>query len=463
MEYRIESDSLGEVKVPANKYYGAQTQRSFENFQIGKEKMPWEVVLAYAYIKKASSIVNLEMGKLEEGEKQVICQVCDEILSGQISEDHFPLLVWQTGSGTQTNMNVNEVISNRAIEKLGGEMGSKKPIHPNDHVNCSQSSNDTFPTAMHLSAYLMSQKKLLPSIDRLSESLNLKVKLFEKIVKIGRTHLMDATPLTLGQEFSAYLAQIQDAKRNIERMMDDLSYLAQGATAVGSGINSPEGFGERFSQVVSDLTQAPFKSASNKFASIASHDILVAYSGALKQLGCALMKIANDIRWLASGPRCAIGELSLPANEPGSSIMPGKVNPTQCEAVTMVVAQVYGNDTSIAFAGSQGNFQLNVYKPVMIYNLLQSIELLSDVMDNFDLKCIQGIQANEEKITSNMQQSLMLATALAPHIGYDKTSKIVQKAFQEGITLKKAALDLNSITEKDFDKVMDPLKMVRFT
>jgi len=459
MKTRVETDSLGEIKVPADKYYGAQTQRSFENFKIGREQISIEVIYALAIVKKAAAIVNCELGLLTKEKRDLIVQACDEIIDGKL-DDQFPLVVWQTGSGTQTNMNVNEVISNRAIEIAGGVRGSKHPIHPNDDVNKSQSSNDVFPTAMNISAVLLIRKKLLPAIHLLEKGLSQKAKEFMQIVKVGRTHLMDATPLTLGQEFSGYVAQVKQGLEDIEHTLKQLRELAIGGTAVGTGINTPSGYAKRMVEVITELTGEKFVSAENKFAAIAAHDAIVATSGALRTLACAYLKIANDIRWLASGPRCGIGEITLPANEPGSSIMPGKVNPTQSEAMTMVAAQVYGNDTTIAFAGSQGNFELNVFKPVMIYNLLQSIHLLADCAVNFYHKCVVGIKPDLKKIKHNLNQSLMLATSLNTVIGYDKASKIVKKAFEENKTLKEAAIELKILTEKQFDEIVDPTKMV---
>jgi len=459
MEYRTESDSIGEIQVPNNAYFGAQTERSKENFLIGTEKIPIEVIHAYATLKKASAIVNSELGILEEQKKNVICEVCDEILSGQLN-DHFPLLVWQTGSGTQTNMNVNEVISNRAIEKLGGVIGSKTPIHPNDDVNKSQSSNDTFPTAMHIAAFQMIQELLIPNLKILRDTFHSKSEAYRKIVKVGRTHLMDATPVTLGQEFSGYVSQIDHGIRALENTLPHLSEIALGGTAVGTGINCPEGFAVRAADIISEHTGYSFQSAPNKFESLAAHDSIVETSGALRRIACSLMKIANDIRWLASGPRCGLGEIVLPANEPGSSIMPGKVNPTQCEALTMVVAQVMGNDVTIGIAGSQGNFELNVYKPVLIYNLIQSIRLLGDAALNFNNKCAVGIEPNGERITELLNRSLMLATALNTEIGYDKASKIVKKAYFENMTLKDAAVSLGYLTAERFDEIVDPWEMV---
>lgn len=459
MSHRIEKDSLGDVAVPSNRYYGAQTQRSHENFPIGQEKMPREVIQALAIIKKAAALVNHELGLLPEDKRNSIVDVSDEILSGQ-HDEHFPLSVWQTGSGTQTNMNLNEVISNRAIEKLGGQIGSKHPIHPNDHVNLSQSSNDVFPSAMHIAVKCALCQELLPHVRLLREALQSKVDAFKDIVKIGRTHLMDATPLTLGQEFSGYVSQLDHGLETIENTFPHLSELALGGTAVGTGINAHPAYAKRIAEVISDLTGYPFISAPNKFEALAANDALVEVSGALKRLAVSLFKIANDIRWLASGPRCGIGELQLPANEPGSSIMPGKVNPTQCEALMMIAIQVMGNDATISFAGSQGNLELNVYRPLIIYNLIQSIRLLSDGTLNFSQKCVQGIEANPARIAEHLNRSLMLATALNQAIGYDKASQIVRKAYQENTTLKEAALALGFLTEEEFDHIVDPHKMI---
>lgn len=456
---RIEKDSLGDVEVPANKYYGAQTQRSIENFPIGTEKMPIDLIYAIAIVKKAAAIVNGELGLLPPEKVKLIVEVCDELISGKL-DDHFDLVVWQTGSGTQTNMNVNEVVSNRAIEKAGGVMGSKTPIHPNDDVNKSQSSNDVFPTAMNIAATLAVRKSLLPHLDLLAKGFKLKAEEFKDIVKIGRTHLMDATPLTLGQEFSGYASQIEHGIRAVESALVPLAEIALGGTAVGTGINTHPKYAKRTAEVISEITGYKFISAPNKFEALAANDAVVEMSGALKRISCSFMKIANDIRWLASGPRCGIGEIIIPSNEPGSSIMPGKVNPTQSESMTMVAVQVMGNDTAIGFAGSMGNFELNVFKPVMIYNLLQSIRLLSDVSLNFYSKCLLGIEPNLERIKEHLNNSLMLATALNPVIGYDKASKVVQKAHKEGTTLKKAAVALGFLTEKQFDEIVDPRKMV---
>jgi len=456
---RVETDSLGQVSVPIHKYYGAQTQRSLDNFAVGEEKMPIGVIYALAIVKKAAAIVNHNMGLLPLNKKQMICTVCDEILQGKLDE-HFDLVVWQTGSGTQSNMNVNEVISNRAIELMGGEMGSKKPIHPNDDVNKSQSSNDVFPTAMHISAYLAISKNLLPNLRLLAHGFRKKMDEFEGIIKIGRTHLMDATPVTLSQEFSGYTVQLENAIDAVERIMPSLSELAIGATAVGTGLNTKKGYDQEVVKIISEITGYKFLPAKNKFEALACNDVIVEVSGSLKRVACAFMKIANDIRWLASGPRCGLGELFIPDNEPGSSIMPGKVNPTQSEAMTMVAVQVIGNDTAIGIAGSQGNFELNVFKPLMIYNLLQSINLLADVAKNFHDKCLVGIKPNHQRIKELLDKSLMLATALNPVVGYDTAAKIVQKAFKENKTLKEAALEMKVLSSEEFDKAIDPSKMV---
>ena len=458
--YRTEHDSLGPVQVPADKYWGAQTQRSIENFRIGEEKMPKEVILAFALLKKAAAIVNSKRGLLENKIAQPIVQACDEILEGKMN-DHFPLVVWQTGSGTQSNMNLNEVIANRAHELLGGSLDDTvKMIHPNDHVNKSQSSNDTFPTAMHIAAYTLIEDKTLPALKKLKKALQERSELFKDIVKIGRTHLMDATPLTLGQEFSAYVAQIDYGIRDLEHSMAHLRELALGGTAVGTGINAPKGFDVAVANEIASLTGKPFVTAPNKFEALAAHDAVVASSGALKTLAVSLMKIANDIRMLASGPRCGIGEIVLPANEPGSSIMPGKVNPTQPEALTMVAAQVMGNDVAISTGGMNGHFQLNVFKPMMIYNLLQSAQLMADACNSFTDNCVAGIKANREQIGNHLQNSLMLVTALNPHIGYDMAATIAKKAYEENLSLKEAAVALGLVSEEDFDKWVNPADMV---
>jgi fumarate hydratase class II len=456
---RVERDTLGEVRVRADRYWGAQTERSIANFSIGSEKMPIEVIHALALVKKAAAIVNADLGLLTHEKKELIASVCDEIMAGKL-DDHFPLVVWQTGSGTQTNMNVNEVISNRAIEKVGGVLGSKKPIHPNDDVNQSQSSNDVFPTAMHVAAMTLVRKKLLPALVGLQEALSQKAHEWRDVIKIGRTHLMDAAPLTLGQEFSGYAAQIAQAIRAVESELEPLSELALGGTAVGTGLNAPAQFGKLTADVISQLSGFFFVTAPNKFAALSAHDAIVGFSGALRQTAVAFMKIANDIRWLGSGPRAGLNELFLPENEPGSSIMPGKVNPTQSEAMTMVAAEVMGHDTTIAFAGSLGNFELNVFKPLIIYNLIRSLHLLADVAINFREKCLEGMRPNHKQLAENVSRSLMLATALNTSIGYDKAAQIVKKAHAENISLKEAAVALGFLTSKEFDKLVDLRKMV---
>lgn len=460
MSERKETDSMGEIKVPNDRYYGAQTARSLKNFAIGTEQFPEELIRALGIIKKASALINAELGKLDDQKTKLIVKAADEVIDGKLN-DHFPLSVWQTGSGTQTNMNVNEVISNRAIEMDGGKMGSKSPIHPNDDVNMGQSSNDVFPTAMHIAIADVVNNKLLPSLSTLHKSLDKKAKEFKDIVKIGRTHLMDATPLTLGDEFSGYAQQLENATKRVEGAMPRIYQLALGGTAVGTGVNSHPKFAEKVAEEISEITGMPFVTAVNKFEALAGNDAVVEISGVLKTIAASLMKIANDIRWLGSGPRCGIGEISLPANEPGSSIMPGKVNPTQCEALTMVCAQVIGNDTTINVAGASGNFELNVFKPVMIYNALQSIRLIGDAAVSFCENCIDGIEANTKQIEENLNNSLMLVTALNASIGYDKAAEIAKKAHKEGTTLKEAALDLGYVSEKEFDSIVDPSKMIR--
>jgi fumarate hydratase, class II len=460
MNTRIENDSLGPVEVPSDKYWGAQTQRSVHNFKIGREKMPSEVIEAFAVLKKACALTNENMGKLDPKLAGPIVQACDEILEHRL-DDNFPLVVWQTGSGTQSNMNLNEVIANRAHVLLGGKLeDAQKKVHPNDHVNKSQSSNDTFPAAMHIAAYKIVFESTLPALRNLKESLEKKSKEFSHMVKIGRTHLMDATPLTLGQEFSGYVSQIDHGIQALTFSLKHLSELAIGGTAVGTGINAPKGFDVAVAREIASITGLPFVTAPNKFEALSAHDAIVASSGALKQIAVSLMKIANDIRLLGSGPRCGFGELALPANEPGSSIMPGKVNPTQSEAITMVAAQVIGNDTAITVGGMNGHFQLNVFKPVMIYNFLQSARLLADACDSFRVNCVDGIEAREENIKAHLRNSLMLVTALNPHIGYDNAAKIAKKAHQENLTLKQSALESGLLTEKEFDEWVDPGKMI---
>ncbi|MCB1084529.1 MAG: class II fumarate hydratase [Chlamydiia bacterium] len=455
---RKERDSLGTVEVPEDKYWGAQTERSKINFPVGGEKIPLEVVYAQALVKKASALVNRELGILSEEKCQLILDAADQVIEGKL-DDHFPLVVWQTGSGTQTNMNVNEVISNVAIEKAGGVLGSKDPVHPNDDVNKSQSSNDTFPTAAHIAAVLKTKNHLLPNLQIFLKGLQEKAKAFENIVKIGRTHLMDAVPLTLGQEFSGYAAMVEYGIRAVENALPHLSEIALGGTAVGTGLNAPKGFAEKVAATISKLTKTPFTTAPNKFEAIGADDAMVEMSGALRLLAGSLLKIVNDIRWMASGPRSGIGELMIPANEPGSSIMPGKVNPTQCESLSQICIQVMGNDVAIATAGSQGNFELNVYRPVMIYNLLQSLQLLGDGAKNFYDRCLKGIEADEKRIEDLVDRSLMLVTALNPVIGYDKAAEIAKKAHAEHTTLKQAALALGYLTAEEFDVAVVPSKM----
>ena len=459
MEYRIESDSMGEIKVEVGAYWGAQTQRSLENFKIGTEKISPEVIRAFAILKKAAALANFDAKKLPKKKKDAIVKACDEILKGKMA-DQFPLAVWQTGSGTQTNMNVNEVISNRAIEIMGGERGSKKPVHPNDDVNMGQSSNDTFPTAMHIAAAEITMRKLLPALEALIEAAQKKEKEFANIIKCGRTHLQDAVPLTLGQEFSGYRYQLESARGRILKALEEVYELALGGTAVGTGLNTYEGFAARAIDYISQMTALPFRESPNKFAALASHDSLVALSGAYTALATALMKIANDVRWLASGPRCGIGELLIPENEPGSSIMPGKVNPTQCEAMTMVCVQVMGNNTAIATAGASGNFELNVFKPVIIHNLLQSATLLADAMDSFRKNCFKGIKANKKKIQEYLDNTLMLVTALNRKIGYENAAKIAKAAHKSGKTLCQTAVELGLLTEAEFKEIVDPAKML---
>jgi len=459
MEYRIETDTMGEVKVPADKYWGAQTQRSKENFKIGGERFPREIIRALGILKKAAALTNNELGMLPDDKKDLIVQAADEVIEGKLDE-HFPLVVWQTGSGTQTNMNANEVISNRAIEIAGGVMGSKKPIHPNDDVNKAQSSNDTFPTAMHIAAVEETYRRLIPMLTKLRDTLKAKSDEFSGIIKNGRTHLMDATPLTLGQEFSGYVQQLTNGLARIDAALSRLSELALGGTAVGTGLNTHKKFAELSAKKISELTGLKFTSAPNKFEALAAHDAIVEFSGVLNTIAASLFKIANDIRWMGSGPRSGIGELSLPANEPGSSIMPGKVNPTQAEAMTMVCTQVMGNHTTITFAGASGNFELNVYKPVMIYNLLQSIRLLADASSSFSDHMIAGIKPNKERIDQLLRNSLMLVTALNPYVGYDNAAKIAKKAHKDNQTLKEAAVELGILTEEQFDEYVRPEKMI---
>ena len=460
MSTRTETDSMGPIEVPSERYWGAQTQRSLHHFSIGDDHMPAAVIRSMAVLKKAAATVNRDLGKMADDKAAWIVAAADEVIAGDLGAE-FPLYVWQTGSGTQTNMNVNEVISNRAIELAGGERGSKQPVHPNDHVNMSQSSNDTFPTAMHIAAAEEVVHRLVPSVQRLRDALAAKAEEFAHIVKIGRTHLQDAVPLTLGQEFGGYVAQLDADLARIQLVLPGLYELAIGGTAVGTGINTHPEFAERTAAVIAELTGLPFVSAPNKFAALAAHDALVMASGALRTLAVSLMKIANDVRWLASGPRAGLGELILPENEPGSSIMPGKVNPTQSEAMTMVCVQVLGNDTTIGIAGSQGNFELNVFKPVMIFNFLHSVDLLTDACDSFREFAIEGVQANEEQIAEHVSQSLMLVTALNPHIGYDNAAKIAKHAHQSKGTLRASAVHLKLLTEEEFDRLVVPSEMTR--
>lgn len=451
-KYRLEKDTLGEIKVEEGKYWGAQTQRSKENFKIGPEaSMPIEIIEAFAILKKAAAQTNYQLGCLSKEKADLITEVCEEILEGKLA-DHFPLVVWQTGSGTQTNMNVNEVISNRALVLNGGKLGELSFIHPNDEVNKSQSSNDTFPTAMHIAAYKKLVKDTIPSVEDLRNALGEKSKEFSEIIKIGRTHLMDATPLTLGQEFSAYVSQLDHGLRNLHYSLDHLSELALGGTAVGTGLNAPKGYDKKVADLIANYTKLPFRSAKNKFESLSAHDALISSHGVLKQLAVSLMKIANDIRMLASGPRAGIAEILLPENEPGSSIMPGKVNPTQCEALTMVCAQVMGNDTTISIAGSMGHYQLNVFKPVIAYNFLQSANLLSDVCRSFTKNCVIGIKPNLSRIKELLDRSLMLVTSLTPYIGYEKSAEIAKFAHKNNSSLKEAAVLLGYVNEENFDK-----------
>jgi len=455
---RIESDSMGKIPVPNDRYYGAQTARSLIHFDIGEDRMPREVIHAFGVLKKACALVNQDLGKLAADKAQLIVRAADEVATGKL-DDHFPLRVWQTGSGTQSNMNVNEVISNRAIEMTGGTLGSKKPVHPNDHVNMSQSSNDTFPGAMSIAAALETARTLIPAVRKLRGALDAKAGEFSAIVKIGRTHLMDATPLTLGQEFSGYVALLDADLRRLEMVLPDLAELALGGSAVGTGLNTHPEFADRVAKKIAELTGYPFVSAPNKFAALSAHDPLVMASGALKTLAVSLMKIANDLRWLGSGPRCGLGEITLPENEPGSSIMPGKVNPTQCEAMTLVCVQVMGNDAAIGFAGSQGNFELNVFKPVIIFNYLHSIRLLGDSCRSFVDHCVVGIEPNRERIAHFLNDSLMLVTALSPKIGYDKAAEIAHVAHIEHATLRATAIKLGHLSGEEFDAAVRPEDM----
>ena len=460
MASRNEFDSFGKIKVPDDKYWGAQTQRSIKNFKIGKVNVPLELIHAMGIVKKSAAIVNQKFKDLDPNISKAIQKACDEVISGKL-DVHFPLKVWQTGSGTQTNMNVNEVISNRAIEILGGKLGSKKPVHPNDHVNMAQSTNDTFPTAMHIAVAVHTNKRLLPALIKLEKSLNKKVKQFKDIVKIGRTHLQDATPLTLGQEFSGYEAQVKNSIDRIKKALNEVYYLAQGGTAVGTGINSRKGWDKKIALEIKRITRLPFQTAKNKFEALASHDPIINFSASLSTTAVALTKIANDIRFLGSGPRAGYGELELPENEPGSSIMPGKVNPTQCEAITMVCTKVIGNHTGITIAGTHGHFELNVFKPLIAHNIIQSIDLISDSVNCFVDFCVKGIKANKIKINELLNNSLMLVTALSPVIGYDNASKIAKAAHKNGTTLKEETLKTGLINEEQYIKFVNPKKMVK--
>lgn len=459
MQYRIETDTMGEIQVPVDKYYGAQTARSLMNFKIGGERFPAELIRALGIVKKAAAITNNELGVLPVEKLDLIIKAADEVIEGKLN-DHFPLVVWQTGSGTQTNMNANEVISNRAIEMAGGEMGSKKPIHPNDDVNKAQSTNDAFPTSIHVAVVEEVHRRLIPMIDRLRKALDEKAEEYKDIIKIGRTHLMDATPLTLGNEFSGYAAQL---KYGLDRINDSLKRLYEiplGGTAVGTGLNAHADYAVKVAAKISELTGKPFVTAPNKFEAMAAKDALVEFSGVLKTIAASLMKIGNDIRWLGSGPRCGIGEISLPENEPGSSIMPGKVNPTQSEALTMLCAQVFGNDVTINFAGASGNFELNVFMPVIAFNILQSVKLIADGCESFSEHCVEGIVANNDNIKKHLDNSLMLVTSLNPVIGYDNAAKVAKKAHKENLTLKEAAMQLGLLTEEKFNEVVRPEKML---
>ena len=456
---RIEKDTMGEIEVPIEKYWGAQTQRSIENFPIGNDVMPIQLIRALGIQKKSAALANISLGKLDPTIGQAIVEAAQEIIDGKF-DDNFPLVVWQTGSGTQTNMNVNEVISNRSIELLGGKMGSKKPVHPNDHVNKSQSTNDVFPTAMHISIAIRTTEKLLPSLKLLNQELKKKSKEFNKIIKVGRTHLQDATPITLGQEFSGYYSQLTKCIKRIELALEEIYFLAQGGTAVGTGLNTRRGFDKKIVLELKKMTKLPFKASENKFAALASHDPIVNFSGTMNTTAVCLMKIANDIRFLGSGPRAGYGELILPENEPGSSIMPGKVNPTQCEAVTMVCVKVIGNHNGITIAGSHGHFELNVFKPLIIHNILQSINIMSDSTKSFANFCIKGLKADRKKIKKFLDNSLMLVTALSPKVGYDNAAKIAKKAYKNGTTLREEAIKSGLINEKEYDKIVDPKKMI---
>ena len=459
MSHRTERDSLGPVEVPSDKYYGAQTQRSLNNFKIGTHHFPREFIRAYGVLKKSAATVNNNYGRLEDSIKDAIHKAADEVIDGKL-DNHFPLVVWQTGSGTQTNMNFNEVISNRAIEIVGGELGSKNPVHPNDHVNMSQSTNDTFPTAINIAAVESVTHNLIPSLEGLRESLDNKSKKFNDIIKVGRTHLQDATPLSLGQEFSGYVSAIGHGIDRLKKALDNCLELAAGGTAVGTGINTIEGFDNDIAEEIKNITGLNFRTAENKFEAMGGQDSIIELSGALKVIASSLFKIANDIRWLASGPRSGIGEIILPANEPGSSIMPGKVNPTQCEAMTMVCTQVIGNDVTITFAGASGNFELNVFRPVIAYNILESIKLLSEVSKSFTTNAVNGIEPNVERINDNLYNSLMLVTALNPHIGYDKAAEVAKNSHKKNISLKESAIELGYLTGEEFDKLVQPSQMI---
>ena len=459
MGYRKEKDSMGEVEVPEEKYYGAQTQRSVNNFKIGGERFQREFIRAYGIIKKAAAKVNASAGKLDKKIANAISEASDEVINGDLDK-HFPLVIWQTGSGTQSNMNFNEVISNRAIEMLGGVKGSKNPVHPNDHVNMSQSTNDTFPTAINISVVELVTNELIPELEKLEETFTKQSKEFNSIVKLGRTHLQDATPLSLGQEFSGYSVALNHGIKRIKNSLDSCYELAIGGTAVGTGINSFEGYADSVAKEISSITNLPFRSAENKFEALGAQDCIVELSGALKTIAGSLFKIANDIRWLASGPRSGIGEIIIPSNEPGSSIMPGKINPTQCEAMTMVCTQVMGNDTTITIAGASGNFELNVYRPVLAYNIIQSIRILSDATNSFRKNCVEGIKPNEERINTNLYNSLMLVTALNSHIGYDKAADVAKKAYQDNTSLREAIIALDYMSGEDFDKLVQPEQMI---
>ena len=459
MGYRKEKDSMGEVEVPNGKYYGAQTQRSINNFKIGSERFQREFIRAYGIVKKAAAKVNTSAGKLDKNIANAISKASDEVINGDLDK-HFPLVIWQTGSGTQSNMNFNEVISNRAIEMMGGEIGTKDPVHPNDHVNMSQSTNDTFPTAINIAVVQLAIGELIPKLEKLEKIFEKKSKEFDSIIKLGRTHLQDATPLSLGQEFSGYSSALRHGIKRIKNSLESCYELAIGGTAVGTGINSFEGYAEAVAKEISSITRLPFKTAENKFEALGGQDCIVELSGALKTVAGSLFKISNDIRWLASGPRSGIGEIVIPSNEPGSSIMPGKVNPTQCEAMTMVCSQVMGNDTTITVAGASGNFELNVYRPVLAYNIIQSIRILSDATSSFRKNCVEGIKPNKERINTNLYNSLMLVTALNSHIGYDKAAEVAKKAYKDNTSLRDAIIALDYMSGEDFDKLVQPEKMI---